>query len=247
MQIPKKYFIIFIVVVVILTVAPLITYGLNFPYPLSTKNSDWGDFGSFIGGLSGSLFSFLSLVIVLISLYLTQENGRKQLELQRSEQNTTEFNLLLDVFLDGANTVFQQLFTSRVGETPSRLFQKIGRYAYHYNKLTPSNFNEKIMPVASDLIYDLYPGRLDNEVKLLSAILYRIHNSPKSLSEAYKIILISKLPNDYRFFIKAYTHKFSLDIFRELSKWDDFAFLPEGVKNSFENDWTMNNDPDSSS
>ncbi|AMH20087.1 hypothetical protein AL518_20060 [Hafnia paralvei] len=247
MQIPKKYFVIFIVVVVILTVAPLITYGFNFPYPLSTKNSDWGDFGSFIGGLSGSLFSFLSLVIVLISLYLTQENGRKQLELQRSEQNTTEFNLLLDVFLDGANKVFQQMFTSRVGESPSHLFQKIGRTAYHYHNLKPSDFNEKIMSIASDLIYELYPGRLDNEVKLLSAILYRVNNSPKSLSEAYKIILISKLSNDYRFFIKAYIHKFSPDIFRELSQWDDFAFLPEDVKSSFENAWTNNNGRDSSS
>ena len=66
---------------------PLTIYLLYFKGPFSTQNSDWGDFGSFIGGSSGALLSTLSLLVLIYTLFVTIQNSKDMLKNQKENHN----------------------------------------------------------------------------------------------------------------------------------------------------------------
>ncbi|MDD2054222.1 hypothetical protein NPS46_16860 [Pseudomonas putida] len=68
-------------------------YALNIGGSLSSKSSDWSDFGGYIGGVLGPLISFLTLLAILITIRLQ----RKMLLLQEKEFDAI-YRLQVDTF-----------------------------------------------------------------------------------------------------------------------------------------------------
>ncbi|HBM3076874.1 TPA: hypothetical protein LVL65_002237 [Klebsiella oxytoca] len=67
-------------------------------YPLSEKTDDWSNFGSYLGGVTGPILSFISIILVLKTLQQTQKNHQEQLKFILREQSYTRFNDLFNYF-----------------------------------------------------------------------------------------------------------------------------------------------------
>ena len=91
--------ILFVVVVLSISVAIPSIYRSNFPYSLSSSQTEWGAFGDYIGGILNPLFTLITIALLCYTLFLqskTQEQAnlqlrysRKEMELSRLEMETT--------------------------------------------------------------------------------------------------------------------------------------------------------------
>lgn len=79
-------------------------YVLNVGGSLSSKSSDWSDFGGYIGGVLGPLISFLTLLAILITIGLQ----RKMLLVQEKE-----FNAIYRLQVETFNSQMQQAKSAR--------------------------------------------------------------------------------------------------------------------------------------
>jgi uncharacterized membrane protein len=62
---------------IILTAIPIIAYFINFSGSISEKQSDWGAFGDFFGGIVGTIFSLIAVIFSFISIYITLKIATK--------------------------------------------------------------------------------------------------------------------------------------------------------------------------
>lgn len=72
-----------------------------YSYPISNKTDDWSNFGSYLGGVTGPLLSFISIILVLRTISLTQNNHEEQIKLIVQEQTYVKFNDLCE-YLESA-------------------------------------------------------------------------------------------------------------------------------------------------
>lgn len=70
-------------------------------FPVSNKTGDWSNFGSYLGGVTGPLLSFISIILVLRTISLTQKNHEEQIKLIIQEQTYAKFNDLCE-YLESA-------------------------------------------------------------------------------------------------------------------------------------------------
>jgi len=70
----KKRLGLIIIFLLIALIAPITVYLINFKCGVSGQNSDWGNFGGYIAGTVGVLFSFFSIILI----YLTFTEQRNQ-------------------------------------------------------------------------------------------------------------------------------------------------------------------------
>ncbi|HHA1345840.1 TPA: hypothetical protein ACOELO_001570 [Enterobacter hormaechei subsp. xiangfangensis] len=75
---------IFAAISILITLAFIVTpsylYWNTFhEYGISSKNQDWSNFGSFFGGIYSAAFGLLSIFILCLTLYLTLDYNKKQL------------------------------------------------------------------------------------------------------------------------------------------------------------------------
>jgi ABC-type multidrug transport system fused ATPase/permease subunit len=91
----KRNFIIIIFSVLILVSAPLFLYIYIFApishYSFSTSDQAWSNFGSFIGGTIGTIFSFLTFLGAAFAVYYQ----KKQLDVQKATMKLEEIHSLL--------------------------------------------------------------------------------------------------------------------------------------------------------
>lgn len=68
----SKLFKVIIVLLVIFIIVPLALYIINFwGTSLSENSTSWGDFGSYFGGIIGTIFNAFAVTIALISIYIS--------------------------------------------------------------------------------------------------------------------------------------------------------------------------------
>ncbi|MBL0467498.1 hypothetical protein ACK39F_19290 [Aeromonas veronii] len=91
----KRNFIIVMFCVLVLVSAPLLLYIYIFApishYSLSTSDQAWSNFGSFIGGTIGTIFSFLTFLGAAFAVYYQ----KKQLDVQKATMKLEEILSLL--------------------------------------------------------------------------------------------------------------------------------------------------------
>ncbi|MDX2049474.1 MAG: putative phage abortive infection protein [Chitinophagaceae bacterium] len=94
---------------------------------ISTKTTNWGEFGDYLGGVLGTIFSFLSVVLI----YITYKSQSKGFQLQQFE--TTFFNLLQVYRLS-----VERLHERRLHDLSNEYDRLIGASYY-----SPSNLESK--------------------------------------------------------------------------------------------------------
>ena len=207
---------------------PIIMYSHYIPGEISHKNQDWAAFGTFIGGLYSAVFSFASVAILVYSLYLTQKNNREQLILQRSEQTTSEFNMLLNILENQINR--KPIFSKNNSDNTTilnRLYFDMAMYSYKNSDITRQNLDKSVWIIASKFFKSRENGNYDDEISILKAIMYRIYNANKSLLDAYKVVFNNKISSDARFLIRLYSLNTDPILEQYFTVWPDFVEIPE--------------------
>jgi hypothetical protein len=73
LHIIRKYLWVLLVIGAISLVLSLILYFITMSWGLSKNSSDWGNFGSYIGGTVGIIFSGINVLILIILTFKTKE------------------------------------------------------------------------------------------------------------------------------------------------------------------------------
>ena len=194
-------------------------------------NETWGNFGSYLSGTSGSVFSFFSLVAVIYSLNLTQKMSLSQLHLTRSDQLTSEFNLLLDTLTKLLEQKeYPDLFDKKCS------FETFKDYIYakiclesQRHPTTKDNLDFAYVSVLTDnALSNEYINIFKKECDIYTVLLQRILLAPTSLSEAFIAILYAKINEDYLFFLNSRQLTGNLDVKTERLKFSGVSLtVPE--------------------
>jgi hypothetical protein len=91
------------IIIFILASIPIIFYITTFNNGLSIKQSDWGDFGDFLGGIISPFLSFLSFTIAIYVLFKSNEKEKfnhiyKFMADFRSKEMSQHIKLLWDFY-----------------------------------------------------------------------------------------------------------------------------------------------------
>lgn len=124
-------------------------YGGNFGSGFSSNNEDWGAFGSYLGGVLGSLFGFFSFMLLLATVLQQEqqlermfEEGLKQNHLNYMSAINEDIRYLLERKINCTNDVvleFGDFFLGSASEKPidakvfGVLISKLLKYLAEYS------------------------------------------------------------------------------------------------------------------
>ncbi|WP_075990100.1 hypothetical protein [Vibrio fluvialis] len=78
-------------------------YLITFPGKFSTEHSDWGNFGSYFGGVTSPVISTLSLFIVFFTVYMQKKlliSQQEQNDILMSDRKRTEYINIINGQID---------------------------------------------------------------------------------------------------------------------------------------------------
>jgi hypothetical protein len=177
----KKIYIVLAVGALTIVSLPLITYFSHFTGDFSSSNSDWGSFGSYIGGTVGALLSGLGFIVLAITLIITITNNvverqasKESFELAKSSyqdqiiHQKNVFNLqLINSYIDALNTqISQRIFPKLKTNDNEEFLDKALHWLKHFVNVNP---NSDVFSLASCTLNQLHI-RYDSECITLNAI-----------------------------------------------------------------------------
>ncbi|EJL6467360.1 hypothetical protein ACHELS_004227 [Vibrio vulnificus] len=133
--------------IIFLIATPIYLYSYQFGFGLWSSHSRWGELGSFFGGVFGPIFSFISIVILSLTLVLTKKSvANSEIAIQAQlEQSRLMLSEQRNFF------VIQQFETD--------FFNQLKLVIEHYNT-AKTTINGVLVEVSCDL-----PERFDTMVK----------------------------------------------------------------------------------
>ncbi|WP_336293434.1 hypothetical protein [Cronobacter dublinensis] len=208
-------------------VIPIILYVTHMGGSLSHKNEDWGDFGSFIGGIYGSLFSSLSLLVVIAASIQTYKSNREQVNILKKDQHFNQFNTILK----NLRNVYPQTYKSSyrtlaIGEHYHDFLSYISLSAdADYNDI--EGIKKELRRHASAYYQSSRNNVFEREAKLFSYILRLIEQSTNDMSEAFKIIFENTFNNNERLCLESYIRAYYPDLAHILNEWPSLSVIPD--------------------
>ncbi|MDK9356361.1 hypothetical protein QQF54_12970 [Lelliottia sp. V106_10] len=117
--------------IILVTLSPAAFYFYNFNTGLSKNNSDWGSFGSYIGGTVGVLLSSLSFCVLAFTLYATVKynNANRKIAISTFKNEKKSLNLQIKHQRNEFNLQLVKAYT----ESLSNLFHKKKYYRYSHD------------------------------------------------------------------------------------------------------------------
>lgn len=217
-----------------------------FHYGFSRSNADWANFGSFFGGVYGTIFSFFSFVALLYSLNVTQKNNKKQIEFNerqnifiKDEHATNEFNILMDLLVNRMKEINFKLYDTTYQHTDLYVKNLLMNSRLHFSRdVYPNNFNtmsfiEKneflkkwILITATSLHERDNSEILKSETDILLSIIAVINRSSETLSPILRTIFLARINKYYRFVFFIHAKHESSDLYEKLQPWLMFNELP---------------------
>lgn len=200
---------------------PLILYLIHFSpdwnlpsylsQNLSYKSNDWANFGSFMSGTSGAIFSFFGTLAVVWTLIVTHKASEKQIAMIRTEQTFSQFNELVKLLTSmleekkyptrsHIKVNFHQ-FKKEAYSSISLSFNRfLLRQPHMRNENSYNNF-ELLSTFCKEYIEKIEKDLFFKESHVYSVILDKIIQSDDAITEALIVILSSRLNEDYFFFL----------------------------------------------
>jgi hypothetical protein len=217
----KRYVFLFVLISIIVGLTPAYLYLLNFnesTLPLekvisniSKDNQAWGNFGSFLSGTTGALFSFIGTLAVIWTLIKTHESSEKQMKMLSSEQTFNQFNKLLDLLIEilenkrytSVHISGRISFTDFKDDTYEAIRILLSEHLTsnsHAKKSAYLNFG------SISVFYDNYtsyylPDIFKKESAIYTVLLDKIMNADQSTKEALIAILLAKMNEHHLFFL----------------------------------------------
>ncbi|EAW2232667.1 hypothetical protein QQB89_001963 [Salmonella enterica] len=196
-----------ILVLCIMAIIPLAPYLLVFHNGFSHLSDDWGNFGSYMSGITAPLLSVISIILVLHTIELTQRNHTEQLSQVTKEHNYNKFNDLYD-FLEGSvsnswlsndekkQEVIRELTRRTSGDI---IFQSNENATAEEQRQYAEENAERILPHISDDIREI--------IVCLDYFCNFILNENNQDIEFMKSITEIRLDNHVRFIISLYIYR----------------------------------------
>lgn len=217
----KRYVILFILISIIIGFTPAFIYCLKFNESilplnkvisnLSKDNQSWGNFGSFLSGTTGALFSFIGTLAVIWTLIKTHEASEKQISMLSSEQTFNQFNNLLNVLLEMLkNKKFPSFYLRTMVDFELFRPDVYEHMAKNVNRFIESDSHEiKSSEFLKGLLAAFYQGYINDhasntyskESAIYTVLLDKIMTANKSTKEALIAILFAKLDEHHLFFL----------------------------------------------
>jgi hypothetical protein len=218
----------FFLLISLVLILPIVLYALHMGGTLSNKNEDWGDFGSFIGGIYGSFFSSLSLIVVVLAALETYRSNKEQIAISRNDQHYNQFNLLISNLRSG----FPQHFkygpndVRNIGNHYHNFAVRLGISviaSYDENLSLEQNLRNN----ANQYYLEQYQFLFEREARLFKCIINIIAITSHDLSQAFKIIFENTFTEEERLSLESYTRAYHQDLKSELDKWESLSKIPE--------------------
>ncbi len=231
------YKVIISIVVVILLFTPIYLYNTHMDSTFSSKNSDWGDFGSFFGGVYGSIVSSITLLVVLWSSYQTNKASNEQLAILRNERIFNEFSDILNHL----KINYTRFYNNHNG---SNSIEALYRHIEIWLAISVINYYDKNLSIERNLknnaVLKFQEGydkdALLKEAKLFVVILHIIDKAPNDISNAMKVIFENTFSDEARFSLEHFTRAHHPNVEGILNNWPSLSDVPEtAVKNAFTN------------
>ncbi|HEJ6919504.1 hypothetical protein I5M85_17400 [Serratia marcescens] len=210
-----------------IAISPILSYGLKFGFNIkniSGQNANWAAFGSFIGGIYSSIFSFASVLILSITLYLTRENNKEQIRLIKQESTIKDFNLLVEQLLNHFSS--PKKYTPRIRDEENFLHRLDIDIRSNLNIYQASSFEDVVEQHIRTHTYDLYNEEANIMINLASIF----EMIPDDLRSVYKTVFNSKISNDRRFLLKTYMKTFKFNISNTFIDKSDFCEPPQNLR-----------------
>jgi hypothetical protein len=218
-----KYVIFFVTVLILLFAIsyPAYKYFEKLGSGLSGKNADWAAFGSYIGGVYSSIFSFFSVVILSFTLYFTQKNNSEQIKLIKQDGTLKEFSLLMENLLHHLSS--EKNFPV-IMRNENNFIYRLSSDVYEEMLSDPSiNFDTALKKHITENLNSLY----NDEAKIITKLDSTILMLPKDLHDTYRTIFKTKISNERRFILKKYMEYFNFDVKGSMISENDFCDMPK--------------------
>ncbi|EDV4177330.1 hypothetical protein CWG91_003105 [Salmonella enterica subsp. enterica serovar Ramatgan] len=213
-----------ILVLCIIAVIPLAPYLLVFHNGFSHLSDDWGNFGSYMSGITAPLLSVISIILVLHTIELTQKNHAAQLSQVTKEHNYNKFNDLC-VFLESSiskswlannNQRKQEVIQNLTIRTLGDIIDQSNENATPEEQRQYAEENaERILPYISDDIREI--------IVCLDYFCNFILSDKNQDIEFMKNIAEIRLDNHFRFVISLYIYQNNQKLNLLLNqKWKSF-------------------------
>ncbi|EPT6990266.1 hypothetical protein ACVR2S_002597 [Cronobacter turicensis] len=223
--------------VIILLITPISMYATHMDSSLSLKNSDWGDFGSFFGGVYGSIISSITLLVVLWSSYKTNKASNEQLAILRNERIFNEFSEVLNHFKNN----YTKFYNNHNG---SNSIDDLYRHIEIWLGISVVNHYDKNLSIERNLknnaVLKFQEGydkdALLKEAKLFVIILHIIEKAPNDISDAMKVIFENTFPDEARFSLEHFTRAHHPNVEGILNNWPSLSDVPKAaIENALTN------------
>ncbi|WP_048797614.1 hypothetical protein [Hafnia paralvei] len=218
-----------IIVIILFFLIPLYLYFKTFHYALSSDPNVWAGFGSYIGGVYGPLATIISVIVLVITVVeINQSNKMNITESKNSNHINGIVTLceILDKRIDKnpliPNRNYQFDFLNNV--IHRRIADDGSLKEHNIWKESIRKFNNDELPL------------FENESKIMEEILLRINSSETlELKERAISIFYGIIPNNERFWLECYMHRFkSQELGPLIPSWGTFSRVPTFLKDFVE-------------
>ncbi|MFG6076095.1 MULTISPECIES: hypothetical protein [Erwiniaceae] len=208
------------IICLIVIALPTIFYVKNFDTPLSGKTEIWGYFGSYVGGIYSSLFGFISVILLVITLKETQKQNRNQTNQSRRDQAISNIVLLTNILKDSFSSI-PLVQASTVNESFKWITDNL------YRDVKDGCYNHELeIKSWANIRMEKDKGFLEHQMIILKEILKRIENyDEKNTQETLKVLVKGMLTSNQRLWLESYANVWDEDNKKLLSRWPDFAPL----------------------
>lgn len=195
-------------------------YFLTFNGELSKKSSEWSNFGSFLSGINGVVFGFLSLLLLILTLLEMQHGNEKLLNQTKTEQTLRDIKWLTELLKNKLDN------STALEKNPTETFIFI-------NHIIKRNLEKKRPNSEDDIIEQCIKymngvtNIFDDELIILGEILKRIESIPgEDEKNTAEVIFTSLVSNDIRFWLEIYSHSKKNTVRKIISRFTRFSHIP---------------------
>ncbi len=162
-------------------------YLFNFyGHSLSSQNSDWGEFGSYVGGVAGAFLTLLSIILLIKTLDSQNRNATISqfeasfFELFRLHKEITD-RIVGEVHIEVRNSGYEERKTHKGLKFFEKISQKIG---LHYDN-NYRNMHRASLAEALGIEREETQEEMQNEIDTMYNDLYRGKESELGLYTIY--------------------------------------------------------------
>ncbi|BEO30092.1 MAG: hypothetical protein E7J62_12870 [Serratia marcescens] len=214
-----------ILITTLIFLAPLLLYFYTFHYSLSSDPNKWSVFGSYFGGVYGPLATIISVIVLVITVIEINQSNRISITESKNNNHINDIvNLceILDKRIDKNNLIPNRnyQFESLSDIIRRKITNDVSLNEYDIWKESIRKFDNSEFPL------------FENESKIMEEILIRINSSETlELKERAKSIFYGIIPNNERFWLECYMHRFKSPEREPLiPSWGTFSQVPTHLK-----------------